>query len=47
MRTIDDVESLARTMLAMGPTYVLIKGGHLVDAAHPDRSPDLLLSAAS
>ena len=45
VRTIDDVEALARTVLAMGPTYVLVKGGHLVDPHHRDRSTDLLLSA--
>jgi hydroxymethylpyrimidine kinase/phosphomethylpyrimidine kinase len=44
VRTIDDLHALARTLLAMGPTYVLVKGGHLLDAHHVDRSPDLLLS---
>jgi hydroxymethylpyrimidine/phosphomethylpyrimidine kinase len=29
IRTIDDMEEAARTIHAMGPRYVLIKGGHL------------------
>lgn len=41
--SIDDVERLARTLLALGPNYVLVKGGHLVNSPRPDRSPDLLL----
>ncbi len=44
VRSLDDLEKLARALLAMGPTYVLVKGGHLVDAPRPDRSSDLLLS---
>ena len=43
VRTIDDVEKLATLILAMGPTYVLVKGGHLESHQH-DRSVDLLLS---
>jgi hydroxymethylpyrimidine kinase/phosphomethylpyrimidine kinase len=42
VRTIDDVEKLAHLILAMGPTYVLVKGGHL-ESHHADRSVDLLL----
>ncbi len=42
--TLDDVSELARAILAMGPLYVLVKGGHLRDASRPDRSPDVLLS---
>ena len=41
---LDHVRDLARTLLASGPSYVLVKGGHLRDTAHPDRSPDVLLS---
>jgi hydroxymethylpyrimidine/phosphomethylpyrimidine kinase len=43
VRTLDDVEKLAHLILAMGPTYVLVKGGHL-ESHHADRSVDLLLS---
>jgi hydroxymethylpyrimidine kinase/phosphomethylpyrimidine kinase len=43
VHTLEDVEKLAYVILEMGPTYVLIKGGHL-DAGHPDRSIDLLVS---
>ncbi len=42
---LDDVAVLARTLLATGPRFVLVKGGHLLAAASPDRAPDLLLSA--
>jgi hydroxymethylpyrimidine/phosphomethylpyrimidine kinase len=44
VRSLDDLEALARTILSFGPAYVLIKGGHLVESRHPDRSPDLLLN---
>lgn len=44
VRSLDDLESLARTILSFGPAHVLIKGGHLIESRHPDRSPDLLLS---
>jgi hydroxymethylpyrimidine kinase/phosphomethylpyrimidine kinase len=30
--------------LATGPQYVLVKGGHLRNSTHPERSPDMLLS---
>jgi hydroxymethylpyrimidine/phosphomethylpyrimidine kinase len=43
VRTLDDVEKLAHLILAMGPTYVLVKGGHL-ESHHADHSVDLLLS---
>jgi hydroxymethylpyrimidine/phosphomethylpyrimidine kinase len=42
--TLDHVRDLARAILATGPLYVLVKGGHLRDANHPERSPDVLLS---
>jgi hydroxymethylpyrimidine/phosphomethylpyrimidine kinase len=41
--TLEDVEKLAHLILAMGSTYVLVKGGHL-ESHHPDRSVDLLVS---
>lgn len=44
VKDVDDVASLARTILAMGPTYVLIKGGHLAGGTSTRRAPDLLLS---
>lgn len=42
--TLDDVTDLARQILATGPLYVLVKGGHLRNSTHPERSPDVLLS---
>ncbi|MGH3732892.1 MAG: bifunctional hydroxymethylpyrimidine kinase/phosphomethylpyrimidine kinase [Acidimicrobiales bacterium] len=42
--TLDDVTDLARAILATGPLYVLVKGGHLRNSTHPERSPDILLS---
>jgi hydroxymethylpyrimidine kinase/phosphomethylpyrimidine kinase len=42
--TLDHVRDLARTILATGPLYVLVKGGHLRTSSHPERSPDILLS---
>jgi hydroxymethylpyrimidine/phosphomethylpyrimidine kinase len=42
--SIADVETLARQLLAMGPRFVLVKGGHLHSTSHVDRAPDLLLS---
>ena len=44
LATLDDLVAAARTILSFGPRYVLVKGGH-VDGSHPDRSPDVLLSA--
>jgi hydroxymethylpyrimidine kinase/phosphomethylpyrimidine kinase len=40
VKNLDDLETLARTILAMGSAYVLVKGGHFVNA---ERAPDLLL----
>jgi hydroxymethylpyrimidine kinase/phosphomethylpyrimidine kinase len=42
--TLEHVSDLARTILATGPLYVLVKGGHLRNSAHLERSPDILLS---
>ncbi len=39
----DEMPEIAAALLALGPRAVLLKGGHLEDAAE---SPDLLLSAA-
>lgn len=44
VKNLDDVAALARTILAMGPRYVLVKGGHFTSSEHADRAPDLLLS---
>jgi hydroxymethylpyrimidine/phosphomethylpyrimidine kinase len=44
VRTLDHLSELARLILATGPRYVLVKGGHLREADHLERSPDLLLS---
>ena len=41
----DDMADLARTILACGPTYVLVKGGHYTEGSAPRRSPDVLVSA--
>jgi hydroxymethylpyrimidine/phosphomethylpyrimidine kinase len=43
--SIDDVERLARLLLAMGPRYVLVKGGHVPSTSPAQHAPDLLLSA--
>lgn len=43
VRTLDDLEELATVILAMGSTYVLVKGGHL-ESHHSERSVDLLVS---
>jgi hydroxymethylpyrimidine/phosphomethylpyrimidine kinase len=43
--TLDDVVDAARTILSFGAHYVLVKGGHNEGSAHPERSPDVLLSA--
>lgn len=43
--TLDDVVATAHTILSFGPRYVLVKGGHLDGSAHPERSPDVLVSA--
>lgn len=42
--SLDDVAALARAILAWGPRYVLVKGGHLA-ASSPEgeRSPDVLV----
>ena len=42
--TIDDLSALARTILAMGPAFVLVKGGHFVNAPNAHRAPDVLVS---
>jgi len=42
---VDDVAHLAQLLLAMGPRFVLVKGGHLLASSSPERSPDLLLSS--
>lgn len=44
IKDIDDVAVLARTILSMGPKYVLVKGGHFESAPHGDRAPDVLVS---
>lgn len=41
--SLDDLERVARLLLAMGPRYVLVKGGHLLTTS-PERAADLLLS---
>jgi hydroxymethylpyrimidine/phosphomethylpyrimidine kinase len=43
--SIDDVEKLARLLLAMGSRYVLVKGGHFSATRREAGAPDLLLGA--
>jgi hydroxymethylpyrimidine/phosphomethylpyrimidine kinase len=43
--SMNDVERLARLLLAMGPRYVLVKGGHFSATSQVADAPDLLLSA--
>jgi hydroxymethylpyrimidine/phosphomethylpyrimidine kinase len=42
---LDSVVAAAHTILSFGSRYVIVKGGHLKGSTHPDRSPDVLLSA--
>jgi hydroxymethylpyrimidine/phosphomethylpyrimidine kinase len=44
VRDLEDLTMLARTILAMGPTFVLVKGGHLAHTPSAEHAPDLLLS---
>lgn len=44
VKDLEDLTALARTILAMGPTYVLVKGGHLAHTPSAEHAPDLLLS---
>lgn len=44
VRTLAEMEEAARAISAMGPRYVVVKGGHLEDA---DRSVDLLYDGAA
>ncbi len=41
----DDMVNLARVILALGPRYVLVKGGHFAAMTHADRAPDVMVSA--
>jgi hydroxymethylpyrimidine/phosphomethylpyrimidine kinase len=44
--TLDDMLALGRMILALGPTYVLVKGGHFAEGSVTSaRAPDLLVSA--
>jgi hydroxymethylpyrimidine/phosphomethylpyrimidine kinase len=43
--SLDDVERLAHLLLAMGPRFVLVKGGHFSASTAMADAPDLLLSA--
>jgi hydroxymethylpyrimidine/phosphomethylpyrimidine kinase len=45
VKDLDDVSTLARTLLALGPRFVLVKGGHLLATTSRERAPDLLLSS--
>jgi hydroxymethylpyrimidine/phosphomethylpyrimidine kinase len=44
VKDLEDMTMLARTILAMGPTFVLVKGGHLARTPSAEHAPDLLLS---
>ncbi len=43
IRTVDDLTRLAHDLLAMGPTYVVVKGGHLSHSLGTG-SPDVVVS---
>jgi hydroxymethylpyrimidine kinase/phosphomethylpyrimidine kinase len=43
VRDLEDLTTLARTILAMGPSFVLIKGGHFAHTPGAEHAPDLLL----
>lgn len=45
VRTRDDMEPAAEALLRLGPKAVLLKGGHLADAAHRNEVIDLLATA--
>ena len=40
---LEDMVSLAQTLLAMGPQYVLVKGGHFARSSLGERTPDVLV----
>ncbi len=42
---LEDVAALARTLVAMGPRYALVKGGHLARGTAAHRAPDVLASS--
>ncbi len=44
VRNLEDLTAMARTILAMGPDFVLVKGGHYAYTPNAEHSPDLLLS---
>jgi hydroxymethylpyrimidine/phosphomethylpyrimidine kinase len=44
VRDLEDLTTLARTILARGPTFVLVKGGHFAHAPGAEHATDLLLS---
>lgn len=46
VKDVEDMAALATTMLAWGPTHVLVKGGHFErGSAREHHSPDVLLNA--
>lgn len=44
VKDLEDLTALARTILAMGPNFVLVKGGHFAYTPSAEHAPDLLLS---
>ncbi len=45
LSSLEAIEAVGREILALGPTYVVIKGGHFQENAVTDeRAPDILLS---
>ncbi|MGA2969204.1 MAG: bifunctional hydroxymethylpyrimidine kinase/phosphomethylpyrimidine kinase [Acidimicrobiales bacterium] len=40
---LEDMVSLAQTLLGMGPQYVLVKGGHFARTLTGERTPDVLV----
>lgn len=44
VKNLDDLATLARTILAMGPAFVLVKGGQFAHSPNANHAPDLLMS---
>lgn len=44
VQDIDDLADLARSIVAMGPSHALVKGGHFARSPQVSRAPDVLAS---
>ena len=48
LRTVDDMAAAGRTLLSMGPSCVVVKGGHRVEGASTnDHAPDVVVTAGT